>query len=168
MPNFQIFLGDSRQIDKETRDGQKAKVQLKERSDFGLGAKENADDSRAGGATFDAKAFRGNAQLFIHFNEVALAKIGRKIPASESLKRKRKKKVTYGDDYNTALPEDVIAQNRKYREQDEISEESGSGDEPMIEEVKKKMDALLDVDRMLKASATGEKTSFLPGVDQQK
>ena len=103
-------MGDGRQIVKEGRDSQKAKVQLKERSDFGLGAKENADDSRAGGATFDAKAFKGNAQLFMHFNEVALAKIGRKIPASESLKRKRKKKVIYGDDYNTQLPDDVIAE----------------------------------------------------------
>lgn len=30
------------------------------------------------------------------------------VPKSESLKKKRKKKVLYGDDYDCVLPDDVI------------------------------------------------------------
>ena len=44
---------------------------------------------------------------------------------SDSLKSKRKKKVTYGDDYDTVLPEEILAEMKRFQEADDAS----SGDE---------------------------------------
>lgn len=54
-------------------------------------------------------------------NERALEQLGKKFNMSESLKSKRKKKVTLGDDYDTKLPDEVLAEMRRFKEVDEAS-----------------------------------------------
>ena len=95
----------------------KQKVSLKGKSDFGLPpVKDGEEPRKAGGGTFDPFAFKGNAQLFVHFNEQALAKLNRRMNKSDSLKKKKKLKHTFGDDYNTSLPDEVLAEIHRFRE----------------------------------------------------
>ena len=49
--------------------------------------------------------------------------MNKKMHSSGSVKKKTKRKETYGDDYNTKLPEEDLAEIRRFREYDELSEE---------------------------------------------
>lgn len=90
-----------------------------DRSQLGLPPKLNeAEENKKKGSAFDPRTFRTNTEYFVHLNERALEQIGKKFHMSESLKSKRKKKVTYGDDYDTQLPDEIIAEMRRFQEAD--------------------------------------------------
>lgn len=123
MPNFQILYKDIKDFEQKD-DKKKEKIKTKEVCDFGLPPQKEGEEKQAkAGTTFDPKNFKGNAQLFIHLNEVALSMLKVKYQASESIKKKKKKKVIYGDDYNTILPDDVLAERRNTYDDDSNNEE---------------------------------------------
>ena len=119
-------------------------------------------------------AFKGNAQLFVHFNEQALAKLNRKMNKSDSLKRKKKLKTTFGDDYNTSLPDEVLAEIRRFREQDEVtSGEDEPNDESILSSTEEqKMKKLKVLEKVFSNKSLGRKktslTSLASGPDAHK
>ena len=81
----------------------------------------DTEDGKQKGSAFDPRTFRTNTEYFVYLNGRALEQIGKKFSMSESLKSKRKKKVTIGDDYDTTLPEHILAEMKRFQEADEVS-----------------------------------------------
>ena len=71
---------------KECQKKERNRFSRKPRADMGLPPPQGGEEKSArAGATFDPKNFRGNAMLFRHLNEVALAKCRQKFEVSEAV-----------------------------------------------------------------------------------
>lgn len=123
MPHFMICTENLKSFEEQGPKKEKVKTHKPmDRSEFGLPPKINQnEENKKKGSAFDPRTFKTNTEYFIHLNERALEQLGKKFNMSESLKSKRKKKVTLGDDYDTKLPDEVLAEMRRFKEVDEAS-----------------------------------------------
>jgi hypothetical protein len=83
-------------------------MSIKPRVDMGIPPPKPGEENLArAGTTFDPKQFKGNCQLFSHLNEVSISMLKNSVEASDSIKKRKKAKVIYGNDYGlTLLKED--------------------------------------------------------------
>lgn len=144
MPHFHICTDNLTGIEPKAEKEKKQKVSKgMDRSELGLPPKMNdGEEKKNKGSAFDPRTFKTNTEYFVHLNEKALELIGNKFAMSESLKSKRKKKVTYGDDYDTQLPDDIIKEMRRFKEADEASSDDDNFQDIPIKERLRKLSVI--------------------------